>query len=186
MKKLSYIEKCTGFNHNGPAWISIIEFSRTGSTAYFNGMSLKKSAGVVGNFYDIETGDEYWVSGVKKNGQDRHWAGKGTIFVDSNAEAAYLEEIGAGSLNPKIHKLVTIPKTDKSKFHTIENEIFTKPEFDSSLRFKNIKELKVEELEWLVTYYETREGEVKFNKVRRNIRHAKEEVKLRLQELMSL
>ena len=149
MKKLTYIEECSGYNHDGPAWISNIEFSRTGSTAYFNGMSLKKSAGIVGNFFDIETGDEYWISGVKKNNQDRHWAGNGTVYIDLEAKTDYLNTIGAEELNPKIHKLISIEKTDKSKFNQIENEKFTKPEFDSSLRFRNLNELKVEELEWL-------------------------------------
>ncbi len=94
MKKLTYIEECSGYNHDGPAWISNIEFSRTGSSAYFNGMSLKKSAGVVGNFFDIETGDEYWISGVKKSSKDRHWAGTGKILIEFAAIDEYLKIMG--------------------------------------------------------------------------------------------
>ncbi len=185
MKKLIYIEQCSGYNHDGPAWISIIEFSRTGSTAYFNGISLKKSAGIVGNFFDIETGDEFWISGVKKNSQDRHWTGNGIVLVDRDAETDYLNVIGADKLDTKIHKLVTIEKTDKSKFHQIENEKFTKPEFDSSLRFRNLNELNIEELEWLEDYYETEELEARFNKGRRMFRLEKEKVRVRLNELAS-
>lgn len=185
MKKLTYIEQCTGYSHNGPAWISIIEFSRTGSTAYFNGMSLKKSAGVVGNFFGIETGDEYWLSGVKKNCGDRHWAGGGIVYVDIDAESDYLKEVGVDILDPKFYRLITIEKTDKSKFHQIENEKFEKPEFDSSLRFKNIWELNVDELKWLEDYYVTAETEARYNKGRRFVRHKKEEVRARLSELDS-
>lgn len=183
MKKLSYIEQCSGYN--GPAWISIIEFSRTGSTAYFNGMSLKKSAGITGNFYDIETGDEYWISGVKKNCQDRHWAGNGIVYVDINAESEYLNTIGADKLDPKLHKLIAIENTNKSKFHEIENEKYTKPEFDPSLRFRNVNELSIKELEWLVEYLEIDEKEARYNKGRRMTRLKKEEVKARLRDLTS-
>jgi hypothetical protein len=38
---------------------------------------------------DVKTGEEYWVSGVKKNGEDRHWAGKGPVHVDADAREEY-------------------------------------------------------------------------------------------------
>ena len=30
----------------------------------------------------METGESYWVSGVKKDGQDRHWAGSGKVLIE--------------------------------------------------------------------------------------------------------
>ena len=47
-------------------------------------MSLKKRHGVTGNYFDLATGDEYWVSGIKKQGTNRHWAGSGKIAVEKN------------------------------------------------------------------------------------------------------
>jgi len=39
--------------------------------------------------------EEFWISGVKKNGQDRHWAGSGLVGVDPDAAAQYERIIGA-------------------------------------------------------------------------------------------
>jgi hypothetical protein len=75
-KQLMYIELKSGYSDNGPAWIGLVEFSQTGQTIYFDNKALKKLKipGPYANHYNVETGEEYWVSGVKKNGQDRHWA----------------------------------------------------------------------------------------------------------------
>jgi hypothetical protein len=52
-----------------------------------------------GNYVDMETGESFRVSGVKKNGQDRHWAGSGKVLVEAAALTDYLNEIGAKSLD---------------------------------------------------------------------------------------
>jgi len=79
---LRYIELKTGYADNGPAWIARVKLSKSGRTIYFNGKALKRAArGVSGNRYDVQTGQEYWVSGVKKNGLDRHWAGSGIVSI---------------------------------------------------------------------------------------------------------
>ena len=38
---------------------------------------------------DVETGEEFWVSGVKKDGTDRHWAGSGAVEIDDDVRAEY-------------------------------------------------------------------------------------------------
>ena len=55
-KEILYIELKTGFSHNGPAWIGVIEFSKSKQTVYFDGKALKKfkSPGINANYYDIE------------------------------------------------------------------------------------------------------------------------------------
>ena len=52
-----------------------------------------------GNYVDMETGESFWVSGVKKNGEDRHWAGSGKILVEAAALSDYLRVIGAKTLD---------------------------------------------------------------------------------------
>jgi len=47
-----------------------------------------------GNYVDWETGEAFWVSGVKKNGQDRHWAGSGKVLVEAAALSDYLHNQG--------------------------------------------------------------------------------------------
>jgi len=52
-----------------------------------------------GNYVDMETRESFWVSGVKRNGEDRHWAGSGKVLVEAAAVAEYLQTIGAKTLD---------------------------------------------------------------------------------------
>ena len=121
--QIKYIELKTGHNDDGPAWIAAVELSKSGKTIYFNGHALKGNGH--GTCSDLETGEVYWVSGIKKNGQDRHWAGKGKIMVDRNIVAEYLDLIGLSDLNLNTYELVDILPTDKQKFVDIENSQLT-------------------------------------------------------------
>jgi hypothetical protein len=74
--RLMYVELKTGYSDKGPAWIGRAFFSKTGKTIYFNGLVfLKGERHSAGNHLEYITGDSYWVSGVKKDRKDRHWAG---------------------------------------------------------------------------------------------------------------
>ncbi len=120
--KIMYIEnKSEG--HTGPAWIGFVEFSKSGQTVYFNGKALKKlkNPGTYGNHFDIETGEEYWVSGVKKNRQDRHWCGGGKIMIDRNSIDEYFKLVDFNYLDEKYFTVIEFSKTDKSRFNDIEN-----------------------------------------------------------------
>ena len=39
----------------------------------------------------MKTGEEFWASGIKKDGKDRHWAGGGPVEVDSDVLDEHLE-----------------------------------------------------------------------------------------------
>lgn len=91
MINIRYIELKTGYNDDGPAWIGKVKISRSGNTVYFNDHAFQKCNGISGNFIDIESGEEYWISGIKKNSEDRHWAGRGKITIDSKIIPEYLE-----------------------------------------------------------------------------------------------
>lgn len=106
--RVMYIELKSGYGDDGPAWIGHVTFSKSGQTIYFNDKALKKFQGISGNFYDVETGEEYWVSGVKKDGRDRHWAGKGKIMIDRKVINEYLEITGQASLDLKRLDIVDI------------------------------------------------------------------------------
>jgi len=43
----------------------------------------------------VETREEYWISGVKKNHEDRHWAGGGPVEIDLDVRDEYLKFTGA-------------------------------------------------------------------------------------------
>ena len=124
-QKLLYIELKPEAGDCGPAWIGRATMSKSGRTVYFNGRALKRLGrqGVSGNHYCLETGDEYWISGVKRDGCDRHWAGSGPVMIDATVVAEYLAFRGLRLLNPTHHRVVSdIRDTDVSKFHDLENQ----------------------------------------------------------------
>ena len=119
MRVLKYIEKCTGTNHNGPAWIAYVETSRSGRTVYFNGRALQAYTRrhAVGSHRDPETNESYWVSGVKKSGSNRHWAGSGHILVEESAVDELLSLTGRSTLDKSIYRTTPdFPRTDPQGF----------------------------------------------------------------------
>lgn len=120
--KIMYIEnKSEG--HSGLAWIGFVEFSKSGQTVYFNNKALKKlkTTGISGNHFDIETGEEYWISGVKKNGEDRHKFGGGKVMLDKKCISEYLTLVDFEIFEDKKFEIVEIYKTDKTRFTELEN-----------------------------------------------------------------
>lgn len=166
-------------DHSGPAWIGYAQFSKSGQTVYFNGKILGKRQSIHGNHFDIETDQEYWISGVKKNGQDRHWAGGGKIHIDESVIQDYLKIINASEL-PK-NKFITtvlnnIPNKELSR--EIENEIQTEKPFNTELLFKDKNILSDDELTEVIDYYNSIDIPTHFHlKYRKNaIRNLKENI----------
>lgn len=121
---LKYVELKSGYSDNGPAWIARVSSSRMGRTIYFNGKALARlgGQGIQGNYFDIETREEYWVSNVKKNGQDRHWAGGGVVLVERAVVDEYLKIIGATSLDKSRWRITdAIVTTDIERFTRMSN-----------------------------------------------------------------
>ena len=127
MKLLRYIELKSGHSDNGPAWIAYMEQSKTGRTLYFNGRGLMKLKGQRrgaggGNYVDMETSESFWVSGVKKNGEDRHWAGSGKVLVEAAALSEYLKTIKASNLDTSRCEVTnSIRQTDIKRFSRLAN-----------------------------------------------------------------
>lgn len=90
-KRLMYLENKDGEIDGYSARIGWVRFSRTARTIYYRDRVLKriKRGGVSGNFYCEETGDEFWVSGVKHRGSNTHWAEPVEVFIDPDAREAY-------------------------------------------------------------------------------------------------
>ena len=122
--EIRYLELKTGYSDNGPAWIGLVQFSKSGRTIYFNGRAIQrlKGSGISGNYYDILTDEEFWVSGVKKNGFDRHWAGSGVIQIDQKIVEDYLQLRGYSKLDSKKYQIVSVQETDVQYFNSIENQ----------------------------------------------------------------
>ena len=120
MRVLKYVERCTGGgNHDGSAWIAWVNLSRSGRTLYFNGRALQAGdrGDLGGNHYDRETREGYWVSGVKKSGTNRHWAGSGVILVERSAVPELLALTGAAELDGTRYRVTAdLPFTDPKEF----------------------------------------------------------------------
>jgi hypothetical protein len=165
--ELIYVELKTGYSDNGPAWIGNGFYNRTRKTVYFNGHVFCRSQGISGNHIDLETGEEYWISGVKKKGTDRHWAGSGTIEIDESVVEEYLTLRGLTSLTKGKYAIVQLVNEPAKKISKeLENR---KPSagFDESLRFKDISDLTDSELNELIDYYEGQDLTSTYKKARK-------------------
>jgi len=121
--RLVYVEQKSSGNGYGLAWIGIAGASKTGATVYSNGKAFKslKGSGIGANYFDIESGAEYWISGVKKNNQDRHWAGGGAILIDQTAIELYLAETGVDTLPSNLIPTSLAPAKQQNTHANLEH-----------------------------------------------------------------
>ena len=103
-----YIELKTGYHDDGPAWIGYVKTSKSYKTIYFNNHAFQKFNSGNANYEDIENGDEYWISGIKKNESNRHWAGHGKIMVDRRAVNELTEIKGLTALPADVYEIIDI------------------------------------------------------------------------------
>ena len=104
--EMRYIELKTGHSDDGPAWIARVAFSKTGRTVYFNGKELQRRNGVSGNHIDAQSDEEYWISGVKKSGTNRHTYGRGKIVVQHDVLEEFLAWTVQTSLDTRLYEVV--------------------------------------------------------------------------------
>ncbi|MFI5385875.1 MAG: 1-deoxy-D-xylulose-5-phosphate synthase [Fimbriimonadales bacterium] len=75
---------------NGPARIGRVSFSKTGKTLYYRGKTFQSlKGGYKSNYYDMETGDRYWISGCRKDGDDRLYISRLPIEIDEDVRHEY-------------------------------------------------------------------------------------------------
>ena len=94
-----YLELKTGHDNDGPARIGWVTLSKTGRTLTYQGLSLEKlvDGGSDGNFQDSSTGDQYWVSSVKRQRHIRPTAGTGPLTVDDDAADEFTRLTGSSA-----------------------------------------------------------------------------------------
>lgn len=84
-----YVELKTGYDiDRGPAWISRVSYSKSGRTVYFKGRTLRHFRSFDANHYDVDTGENFWVSGPHRDGQDRRYSGL-PVEVDPDVAEVY-------------------------------------------------------------------------------------------------
>jgi hypothetical protein len=92
--RIMYIERKAG-GLTGEARIGRVTFSKSGSTLYYRDKTFQslKGAGFKSNYYCVETGEDYWISGPKRRGGDALYGGGRSIEIDEDAREEYWMEI---------------------------------------------------------------------------------------------
>ena len=91
---IMYIE-CKAGNLTGPARIGRVTYSKTGATIYYRGKEFRslKGAGFKANYYNVENGEEYWISGPRKDGCDALYATNVPTGIDDDVSDEYWMKI---------------------------------------------------------------------------------------------
>jgi hypothetical protein len=90
--RIMYIEDKSG-GLSGPGRIGRVHFSKTGKSVYYAGRTFQslKGRGFKANYFDVETGDEFWISGCKKRGGDQLYGG--VVEIDEDVREEYWTSI---------------------------------------------------------------------------------------------
>ena len=93
--RIMYIEdKSAGLD--GPASIGRVAFSKSGRSIYYGGRTFQTlgGGGFKANYFDVETGGEFWISGPKQDGTDRLYSGSPfPVEVDPDVADEYWKKI---------------------------------------------------------------------------------------------
>ena len=92
--RIMWIEnKTAGDGLSGPARIGRVHFSKTGKTLEYRGRKFQslKGSGYKANYADVETGEEFWISGCRKDGRDALY--NTDVVVDADVREQYWREI---------------------------------------------------------------------------------------------
>ena len=92
--RIMYIE-CKGDDLHGSARIGRVTFSRTGATLRYGGKSFGRlgGRGFKANYRDVESGEQYWISGPRKDGTDRLYKSDLPVEIDEDVREEYWTEI---------------------------------------------------------------------------------------------
>ncbi len=86
-----YIERKDG--PVGPARIGRVTFSKTGRTLQYRGQSFQSlgGRGFKANYFDVATGQHYWISGCHEDGHDALYPT--VVEIDEDVRAEYWTEV---------------------------------------------------------------------------------------------
>ena len=89
--RIMWVERKDGLA--GPARIGRVSFSKTRKSVHYRGKTFHTLAGrgFKANYADVETGEEYWISGCHKDGRDALY--NTDVEVDEDVRVEYWMEI---------------------------------------------------------------------------------------------
>lgn len=92
--RIMYIEnKANGLV--GEARIGRVKFSKSGRSVHYRGKTYQSlnGGGFKANYFEVESGDHFWISGPKKDGNDRLYGGSTAVEIDEDIREEYWRDI---------------------------------------------------------------------------------------------
>ena len=88
--RIMYIENKSG-GLEGRAVIGRVYFSKSGKTLYYKGAKFRslKGSGFKANYFEINSEDEYWISGPRKDQNNRLYGGNAGVEIDDDVRDEY-------------------------------------------------------------------------------------------------
>lgn len=79
----------------GKARIGRLYFSQSGKTLYYRGRKFQslKGYGFKANYFDVDTRDEFWISGPRKDRDDRLYGGHQGVEIDCDVAEEYADYV---------------------------------------------------------------------------------------------
>ena len=92
--RIRYIEN-TSEGLTGPARIGRVTFSKSGRSVHYQGRTfMKVGSGYTYNHIAEDNGELFWISGPRKDGQDRLYPGSGVpVEIDDDVSREYWRDI---------------------------------------------------------------------------------------------
>jgi len=93
--RIMYIENKSG-GLSGAARIGRVTFSsKTRKTLSYRGHEFRslKGSGFKSNYFDAATGEEYWISGPRRDGADRLYGERVPVEIDEDVREEYWTKI---------------------------------------------------------------------------------------------
>jgi hypothetical protein len=92
--RIMYVENKSELS-GGAAHIGRVAFSKTGKTIYYAGRAFATldGRGFKAHYIDVETREEFWISGPRKDGMDRLYGERVPIHVDADVREEYWTKI---------------------------------------------------------------------------------------------
>ena len=90
--RIMYIEnKSDGTGLEGPARIGRVYFSKSSKTLYYRSMKFQslKGSGFKANYFEVESGDHYWISGPRKDCHDGLYSDNNGAIIDDDIAEEY-------------------------------------------------------------------------------------------------
>ena len=88
--RIMYIEdKSEGLE--GEARVGRVYYSKSGKTLYYKGLKFQslKGNGFKANYFEVESLDHYWISGPRKDQNNRLYGGNQGVEVDEDIKQEY-------------------------------------------------------------------------------------------------